>query len=183
MAEPVGKIDERNGGVGQFEPSAELRTRGITGHCHGERGRAIAHKVRIETLKQPQVESSFGAQVERVIADQLHPALNGDVRLIPHQMEFFHLQGLIFDGQMNRAIILHLDIFDVGGELADVAGNHEAARPFHKPANVNGPGDGGVAGDLALKVSADQRIKVETGEFYVNLAGPVPAKPDISIHV
>src|ERR1043165_9970163 len=98
-------------------------------------------------------------------------------------MKFIHLQRLIFDGEMDRAAVLQLHVLHVGGELADVAGNGEITRPAHGPANVNGPGNGGVAGDLALEVSADQRVKIEPGEVDVNPAGPVAAKADIAVHV
>src|SRR5215468_10612188 len=98
-------------------------------------------------------------------------------------MKFIHLQRLIFHGEMDWAAVLQLHVLHVGGELADVAGNDEITRPPHGSANIDGPGNGGVAGDLALEVSADQRVKIEPGKRDVNLAGPVPAKADIAIHV
>src|SRR4029077_13415100 len=84
---------------------------------------------------------------------------------------------------MNGAVILHLHIFHVSGELADVAGDGEAAGTLHGTAHVNGACDGRVAGNLALEVGANQRIKIEPQELDGDMTGPVTAKVDVAVKV
>src|ERR1051326_5394762 len=98
-------------------------------------------------------------------------------------MKFLYLQRLIFNPHVDRPVILQLDVLDVGRELIDVTGNGEIAGPRHGSTNVDAAGDRRMPGDLALKVSPDQRVKVEPQKLDGNLAGPISTKTHVSVNV
>src|SRR5262249_16875191 len=148
---------------------------------HRERGRTVADKVLIEELHQLQIKAALRPQVENMVAGELSAPLDRDVSLVSHQVKFIHLQRRVLDGEVDGAIVLQLHSVDVGGKLVHVPGNDQAAGLPHRSANINGPGDGRVTGDLALKVSADQRVKIQTGKLQGNLARPVAAQTHFAV--
>src|SRR5512140_496047 len=84
---------------------------------------------------------------------------------------------------MNRAVILQLYVLNIGGELSDVSCNHQAAWPLHGATDINLTGNGRVAGDLTLKISADQGVEVEMRELHGDLPRPQVAQTYRPINV
>src|SRR5262245_38803382 len=84
---------------------------------------------------------------------------------------------------MNGPLVLQLYVLHVRGELADVAGDHEAAWPFHRTTYFYCSCDRRVPGDLPLKVRANQRIEIEMGKLQRDLSWPVGAKMDFAVKI
>src|SRR6185437_3409295 len=183
VAETIGQIEQRNAGVHEVHFSSDLWMLERAVNVNGKVGRPVGDDVRVVALKQSQVHATFCAQVEPMIARKPYPALHISVSVISYQMELIHVSIFAVHGQVHWTVIVQPDVLQVRGQLVSHTADDQVARMPEWPMNVNSPRNGGVTGDLSVKVSSDQRVEIKVCKVELHLPGPVAAQPDLAIHV
>ena len=82
-----------------------------------------------------------------------------------------------------RAVVAHLDAFDVGKEVADVPGDLQLPRLQPRSGQMQIARRCRVSRDPPAQVGSQDRIHIQVAEMQVDIGRPVAAKVDRPIDV
>src|SRR5580704_3986699 len=131
----------------------------IDGHVHGdETGRS---KVRIETGEKFEVEASIGDEIEGALAGELHGAVHSEVGPVSHHMELLNVDRLIGEREVNRILVVHLNVFDVEGDRREITLQAPLRGQAERTAQLKRAGDSGKSGGLAAGIGTPKGVDIK----------------------
>ena len=146
--------------------------------CHRQinRDHAGGSEVGIEALDQLQVDPALCPQIKFAFAGQMHLAGGRNVSVLAHQMELVNLQRLIGNGKTDRALVLDLDVFDIGVQIVQIGGELQFARPAQRTHHVDFAVRPRMSVTPLRACSPEDRVQLELVEAEVHIGGPVVAQ-------
>src|SRR5262249_9088498 len=92
---------------------------------------------------------------------QIYISTQRQIGLFTGEMKLVDMDRLIDQGKLQRAVIVHLYVFYVGGKLGDIGRDRKCVRVLHGPAHLDVAVHGRMAGNGKWRISANQGIEIQ----------------------
>ena len=135
-------------------PALEDRVGGGAGRGHSHLNLPGGGEAGIQSLEELEINAALRRQIEGAISGQGNRAMRREIGGFTGQVQLLDAQHLISQGKPDGALIVKLDVSEVGLEGAEVRHQGETARLTQGTAHLYVTADGGVSSDASGKVGA-----------------------------